>query len=224
MSRQQMIDRDLERRGIRDRRVLAAMAKVPREVFLPPELVAIAYEDRPLPIAAGQTISQPYMVALMAQALRLTPTDTVLEIGTGSGYAAAVLSELSARVYTIERHAELAEPARMVLERLGYDRVEVRQGDGSLGWPEHAPYRAIVVAAGGPDLPPALLDQLAAGGRLVMPVGPPSLQQLVRVTRLIRGGFTREDLGPVKFVPLVGAQGWADPYATTQPIMVRRNS
>jgi protein-L-isoaspartate(D-aspartate) O-methyltransferase len=213
MTRQQMIDRDLKGRGIRDPRVLAAMAAVPREAFLPGDLEEFAYDDRPLPIAADQTISQPFIVALMAEALRLAPDDKVLEIGTGSGYAAAVLAELAARVDTIERHAELADGAREVLARLGYQNVEVRCADGTLGWPERAPYQAIVVAAGGPDLPPALLDQLAVGGRLVMPVGPARLQKLVRVTRIARQQYRREDLGDVTFVPLVGAQGWADPAA-----------
>jgi protein-L-isoaspartate(D-aspartate) O-methyltransferase len=211
MSRQQMIDRHLKGRGIRDPRVLAAMARVPREAFLPPELVEFAYEDRPLPIAAGQTISQPYVVALMVEALRLGPGDRVLEIGTGSGYAAAILGELAASVTTIERHQELADAARDVLASLGYDHVHVHHGDGSIGWIDDAPYQAIVVAAGGPDLPRALLEQLAVGGRLVMPVGPARLQQLVRVTRVGDDEYRREDLGSVTFVPLVGEQGWAEP-------------
>jgi protein-L-isoaspartate(D-aspartate) O-methyltransferase len=225
MTRQLMIDRDLKARGIRDPKVLAAMAAVPREAFLPPEMAEFAYEDRPLPIAVGQTISQPYIVALMTEALHLQPTDTVLEIGTGSGYAAAVLAEIAGRLYTIERHRELADAARTVLLDLGYDRVEVRCADGSLGWPEHAPYQAIVVAAGGPDLPPALLEQLAIGGRLVMPVGPSRTQKLVRITRVARDQYRREDLGDVMFVPLVGAQGWTEPAAprrASRPATVAR--
>jgi protein-L-isoaspartate(D-aspartate) O-methyltransferase len=210
MTRQVMVDRHLKRRGIRDPNVLAAMGRVAREAFLPPELVDLAYDDRPLPIGADQTISQPYIVALMTEALRLAPGDTVLEIGTGSGYAAAILGEIAGRVYTIERHAELADRAREVLARLGYANVEVRCGDGTLGWPDHAPYQAIVVAAGGPDLPRALLDQLALGGRLVIPVGPPRLQKLARVTRTASDQWRREDLGDVMFVPLIGAQGWTE--------------
>ena len=227
MTRQQMIDRDLRRRGIRDPRVLAAMAAVARDAFLPAELTEFAYEDRPLPIALGQTISQPYIVALMAQALRLDPGDRVLEIGTGSGYAAAVLAELAREVYTVERHAELAAAARHALAAQGYVRVEVRHGDGTLGWAEHAPFDAIVVAAGGPEVPPALLEQLAVGGRLVMPVGPPRLQELVRVTRHADDEYVREDLGQVVFVPLIGAQGWAEREGESPPprptILPRRN-
>ena len=208
MPRQEMVDRHLRRRGIRDPRVLAAMSTVAREAFLPAELAELAYDDRPLPIAAGQTISQPYVVALMVEAMRIRPGDRVLEIGTGSGYAAAVLAELAGQVFTVERHAELAASARRALADQGYANVEVLCGDGTLGWAEHAPYQAIVVAAGGPDLPRALLDQLAIGGRLVIPVGPPRLQQLVRVTRVTGDRFEREDLGGVMFVPLIGAQGW----------------
>ncbi|HVV84868.1 MAG TPA: protein-L-isoaspartate(D-aspartate) O-methyltransferase, partial [Kofleriaceae bacterium] len=201
MTRQQMIDRDLVGRGIRDPRVLSAMAGVPREAFLPPELAEFAYDDRPLPIALGQTISQPYIVALMAEALHLRPAETVLEIGTGSGYAAAVLAELAGHVYTIERHPGLADGARAVLDRLGYHQVDVLCADGTLGWPEHAPYDAIVVAAGGPDVPDALREQLALGGRLLIPVGPARAQRLVRVTRVGKDEFRREDLGEVRFVP-----------------------
>jgi protein-L-isoaspartate(D-aspartate) O-methyltransferase len=217
---QQMIDRDLRARGIRDPRVLAAMAAVPREAFLPPALAEFAYEDSPLPIAAGQTISQPYIVAVMAEALRLGPDDKVLEIGTGSGYAAAVLAKIAARVDTIERHAELAESATSVLRSHGFDNVEVRCGDGTLGWPEHAPYQAIVVAAGGPELPPALLAQLSVGGRLVMPVGPRRLQKLVRITRVGERQYEREDLGDVAFVPLIGAQGWRPSAPASRPASV----
>ena len=205
-----MVEHHLRARGIRAPRVLAAMGAVPREAFLPPELAEHAYEDRPLPIEAGQTISQPYIVALMAQALDLERDETVLEIGTGSGYAAAVIGQIARRVYTIERHAELAELARGRLVALGYANVDVQCGDGTLGWTEHAPFDAIVVAAGGPDLPRALLDQLALGGRLVMPVGTDRAQQLVRVTRVSATEYRREDLGGVLFVPLIGAQGWAD--------------
>jgi protein-L-isoaspartate(D-aspartate) O-methyltransferase len=205
-----MVDRHMRARGVRDPRVLAAIASVRREAFLPPELAELAYEDRPLPIEAGQTISQPYIVALMTEALGLSGDEDVLEVGTGSGYAAAVLAKVARRVYTIERHAELAEIARKRLAALGYDNVMVRCGDGTLGWPDHAPYHAIVVAAGGPELPSALLEQLAIGGRLVMPVGTSRAQELVRVTRATATEYRCEDLGSVMFVPLIGAHGWAE--------------
>lgn len=206
-----MVHEQVESRGIRDPAVLRAMREVPREAFVPEDQREFAYRDSPLPIAAGQTISQPYIVALMAAALELAPEDRVLEVGTGSGYAAAVLSRIAVQVYTIERHAELAERAARVLERLGYDTVHVRQGDGTQGWAEHAPYDGIVVAAGGPEVPEALLAQLAVGGRLVIPVGPtPRLQELVRITRVSEDEYRREDLGGVRFVPLVGAQGWEE--------------
>ena len=209
-ARTQMVDRQIRARGIRDDAVLRALAAVPRETFLPPELEAHAYEDRPLPIEAGQTISQPYIVAVMTEALALDRSQTVLEIGTGSGYAAAVLAQVAKHVYTVERHRELAELARERMNALGYTNVDVLCGDGTLGWPEHAPYDAIIVAAGGPQLPRALLDQLAIGGRLVMPVGSDREQDLVRVTRVDEIHYRREDLGAVVFVPLIGAQGWAE--------------
>ncbi len=209
-ARQRMVDRHIRARGVHDPHVLEALQTVPREAFLPAELADMAYEDHPLPIEAGQTISQPYIVAVMTEALALKPTDRVLEIGTGSGYAAAVLAHIAKQVYTIERHAELADLARERLARLGYANAEVRCGDGTLGWNEHAPFDAIVVAAGGPDVPPALLDQLAIGGRLVIPVGTGRAQELVRVTRAGKTEFRREDLGAVQFVPLIGAQGWAE--------------
>ncbi len=212
--RQVMIDRHLRDRGIEDPRVLAAMAAVPREAFVAPELAAFAYDDRPLPIAAGQTISQPYIVALMAEALQLRPGDRVLEIGTGSGYGAAVLAHLASHVDTIERLPSLADTARARLAALGHANVFVRCGDGTLGWIEHAPYDGIVVTAAGPGLPPTLCDQLAVGGRLVMPVGSRDDQELVRLTRVAAHDYRREELGGVIFVPLVGAQGWADPDAT----------
>jgi protein-L-isoaspartate(D-aspartate) O-methyltransferase len=212
--RHRMVERQIRARGVSDARVLQAMRDIPREAFLPSELADLAYEDRALPIEAGQTISQPYIVAVMTEALRLTGGEAVLEIGTGSGYAAAVLARVARQVYTIERHAELADLARERLAALGFSNVEVRCDDGTLGWPEHAPFDAIVVAAGGPELPQALLEQLAIGGRLVIPVGTSRAQELVRVTRSA-DGFKREELGAVQFVPLIGEQGWADTDATT---------
>ncbi len=201
----------IETRGVHDPAVLAAMGKVPRERFVGSSLTHAAYEDRPLPIGEGQTISQPYIVALMTEALRLTSRDRVLEIGTGSGYAAAVLAEIAAQVYTIERLGSLAASARRRLSDLGYETVHVRCADGTLGWPEHAPYDAIVVTAGGPEIPKALLDQLAIGGRLVMPVGALSSgQHLVRVVRTGPDDYDSEDLGGVAFVPLIGAEGWPE--------------
>ena len=212
--RRAMVQRQIVRRGIRHERVLAALRAVPREAFVSDELAEFAYDDTPLPIEAGQTISQPYIVALMLEALRPSPGDRVLEIGAGSGYAAAVLARAVGEVYAVERHGELAELARRRLAALGFDNVHIRHGDGSLGWAEHAPYQGIVVAAGGPSIPRALLDQLAVGGRLVMPVGPARLQQLIRVTRTGESEYVREDLTDVRFVPLIGEQGWTDPLSS----------
>ncbi|HJQ82543.1 MAG TPA: protein-L-isoaspartate(D-aspartate) O-methyltransferase, partial [Candidatus Binatia bacterium] len=210
-ARQRMVTNQIARRGIADRAVLRAMLDVPREAFLPPELAEFAYEDHPLPIAEGQTISQPYIVALMTAAAELRPTDRVLEIGTGSGYAAAILGSVAREVYTIERHAPLAEVAAARLRTLGFRNVHVLHGDGTRGWPDHAPFDAIIVTAGGPQVPPALLAQLAAGGRLVIPVGEDkALQTLVRVRREADGRLTEESLGDVRFVPLVGAAGWPE--------------
>jgi protein-L-isoaspartate(D-aspartate) O-methyltransferase len=208
--RDEMVSRQIAARGVRDERVLEAMGTVPREAFVPERLAELAYNDNPLPIGEEQTISQPYVVALMAEALELRPEDRVLEIGAGSGYAAAVLSRLAREIFTVERHESLAREARERMARLGYSNVQVHQGDGTLGWPERAPYDAIVVAAGGPEVPQALLDQLAEGGRLVIPIGPDvRSQNLVRVRRK-DGHSLREDLGPVRFVPLIGAQGWRE--------------
>jgi len=209
--RERMVELQLAGRGIENARVLAAFRSVPREEFLPQELAEFAYEDTPLPIAGGQTISQPYIVAVTIDALGLRGGERVLEIGTGSGYAAAVLSRVAGEVFTVERLEPLAEVARERLARLGYRNVHVLCADGTLGWPEHAPYDAIAVAAGGPDVPKALLDQLAPGGRLVMPVGPDeTLQTLVRVTREAGGRHHTEPLGEVRFVPLIGSQGWPE--------------
>ena len=207
--RENMVARQIEGRGIRDPRVLAAMRNVPREQFVPDDLADLAYDDAPLPIGTGQTISQPYVVALMTEALELEPGDRVLEIGAGSGYAAAVLAEIAQRVYTIERHPDLAEYARRNLERLGYDNVAVRCADGTRGWPEEAPFDAIVVTAGGPAVPESLREQLAAGGRLVIPVGgAKSAQQLLRIRHRGEADYAQETLGAVRFVPLIGEQGW----------------
>jgi protein-L-isoaspartate(D-aspartate) O-methyltransferase len=185
------------------------MREVPREAFIAPDLAAHAYADHPLPIDEEQTISQPYIVAYMTEALELTLTDRVLEIGTGSGYAAAVLSRIVTTVYSVERLAKLATNARERLAELGYSNVVVHEGDGTLGWPEHAPYDAIIVTAGAPKLPEPLLDQLAPGGRLVIPIGPTSfLQMLIRVRRLAENDYRSEELCPVRFVPLIGAAGW----------------
>lgn len=208
-ARERMVDRQIIGRGVQDPAVLSAMRRVPREAFVPRHLARRAYADEPLPIGEGQTISQPYIVATMTESLRLRGDDRVLEIGTGSGYGAAVLAEIAAQVYTVERLARLAESARRRLAQLRYTNVHVRHGDGSLGWPEHAPYDAIVVTAGGPEVPPSLLKQLAVDGRLVMPVGPSPLgQQLVRVVRTSETAWEREGLGDVAFVPLIGAEGW----------------
>jgi protein-L-isoaspartate(D-aspartate) O-methyltransferase len=209
-----MVQRQIAGRGVRDVAVLAAMRRVPRERFIPEYLSHRAYDDEPLPIGQGQTISQPYVVAWMTEALRLEPRDRVLEIGTGSGYAAAVLATIVAEVYTVERLERLAESARRRLADLGYANVHVRHGDGTLGWPEHAPYDAIVVTASGPDVPPSLLRQLAIGGYLVMPVGSTSLfQRLVRVVRQGEDAYEREMLEEVSFVRLIGAEGWSDASA-----------
>ena len=214
--RRQMIDHQLVARGLRDKAVLEAFAAVPRERFVPPGLVEFAYRDAPLPIAARQTISQPYIVALMTAALELQPGDRVLEVGTGSGYAAAILGQLADEVYTIERHKILADSASELLAELGYDNVHVLHGDGSLGWPELAPFDAIVAAAGGPGVPATLKQQLAIGGRLVIPVGSSlANQKLLRVRRVSDTEYLEEDLGGVRFVPLVGAAGWQDDSATT---------
>ena len=209
VARARMVAEQIAGRGIDDPAVLRAMRLVPRERFVPRASRPYAYDDGPLPILANQTISQPYVVAYMIAALALRPADRVLEIGAGSGYAAAVLSRIAATVYTVERHAALADYARERLAALGYDNVVVRQGDGTRGWPEHAPYDAIIVAAGGPIVPGSLRAQLAPGGRLIMPVGRNRQQQhLVLVTRRPDGGYAEERLAPVAFVPLIGDEGW----------------
>lgn len=208
--RADMVRYQLAERGIFDSRVLEAMDRVPRERFIPEHLAGEAYEDYPLPIGWGQTISQPYIVALMAQALQLEGRERVLDIGTGSGYAAAVLASLALEVFSIERIPELAEQARRNLERAGFSQVHVRCGDGTLGWPEAAPFDGICVAAGAPAVPETLKQQLAVGGRLIIPVGSEhSVQRLVCITRRTDADFEREDFGDVRFVPLLGEQGWS---------------
>ncbi len=204
-----MVEEQLRKRGISDPRVMDAMAKVPRHLFVPPEHQAAAYEDRPLPIGQGQTISQPYMVAIMTQTLELEGNERVLEIGTGSGYQCAVLAELCHEVYTIERIPALIENAQRTLENLGYGNIRFRTGDGSKGWPEEAPFDRIVVTAGAPYTPGTLKAQLADGGRLVIPTGPKYAQTLYRITR--KGNeFTDEEITGCVFVPLVGDFGWKD--------------
>ena len=207
--RQQMVRKQLVSRGIWDQAVLDAFEAVPRHLFVGEAYQDMAYADTPLPIPAGQTISQPYVVAYMLQALRLHPTDRVLEIGTGSGYAAALLGHMVQQVYTLERHAELVTYARHSLAQLGCGNVQVCQGDGTLGWPEHAPYQAIVVAASGPSVPEPLRQQLAIDGRLVMPIGRPhGRQHLICLTRRSETSYDDDDLGEVRFVPLIGQEGW----------------
>ena len=209
--RARMVDLQLEARGISDPLVLSAFREVPREAFLPTKLAEFAYKDTPLPIGENQTISQPYIVAVTVQALGLKGSERVLEIGTGSGYAAAILSRLAKEVYTVERLESLVDEARLSLKRLGYRNVSVLCGDGTLGWPDHAPYDAIAVAAGGPKIPEALLSQLKPGGRLVIPVGPDETSQVL--TRVVREGkdrFRKEPMTEVRFVPLIGEQGWPE--------------
>lgn len=208
--RAQMIEQQLRRRGIVDMAVLAAMKAVPRHEFVPEELRARAYEDLPLPIGAGQTISQPYIVAAMTAALRLHPDDRVLEIGTGCGYQAAVLSLLSKEVFTIERRPDLASTASARLARLGYANVHVHCGDGTLGLPELAPFGAILVAAAAPAPPQPLLAQLAEGGRMILPIGGAEHQEL-RLVEKRRNAFPVKKLEACQFVPLVGCHGWQEP-------------
>jgi protein-L-isoaspartate(D-aspartate) O-methyltransferase len=198
---------ELRREGVHDERVLEAIRVVPREAFVPPEQREHAYRNVPLPIGAGQTISQPLIVGLMTQALALTGTERVLEVGTGSGYQAAVLCRLAGQVVSVERVPELAARARELLDRVGCLNVEVHVSNGTLGWPAGAPYGAIIVTAGAPRVPQALVQQLDIGGRLVIPVGSRAAQDLLVVTRTAEGTQS-QNLGPVRFVPLVGEQGW----------------
>lgn len=218
----------LAQRGVRDPRVLEACRAVPRERFLDEGLREFAYGDHPLPIAEDQTISQPYMVAVMVEALNLKPHEKVLEVGTGSGYAAAILAQVAGQVYTIERYESLAAVARERLEKLHYSNVHVRHGDGTQGWPEHAPFDAIVVAAGGPKVPRELMQQLRIGGRLLIPVGSLRDQELQLVTRLDEATFQQKNLGRVRFVPLVGEEGWEETRPAEQDTsltgMIRREA
>lgn len=209
--REAMIDRHLRRRGINEQRILDAFLAVPREKFVSPEYEHLAYGDHPLPIEAGQTISQPYIVALMIQAAEIKPGDKVLEIGAGSGYAAAVISRIADKVVAIERQHDLVEVASERLKRLDYDNVRIVEGDGTKGCPDEAPFDAILAAASGSHVPRPLLAQLAPGGRIVMPIGSPGwVQELVKVTKQEDGVLKQENLGGVRFVPLIGEEGWKD--------------
>jgi protein-L-isoaspartate(D-aspartate) O-methyltransferase len=207
--REQMVRTQLMARGIHDTVLLDAFRSVPREAFVAAEYQSHAYEDRPLPIESGQTISQPFVVALMIESLKLRRSDRVLDVGCGSGYAAAILACLVDHVYSIECIQTLATSAERRLQKLGCTNVHVRWGDGSQGWPEHAPYQAIVVAAAAPEVPHSLKAQMAVGARLIIPVGSTEQDQhLLRITRTSESGYHREDLGAVRFVPLIGEEGW----------------
>jgi protein-L-isoaspartate(D-aspartate) O-methyltransferase len=210
--RTKMVDSQIRSRGVKDVRVLKAMEKIPRHLFVDEGLIEQAYNDNPLPIGERQTISQPYMVALMTEALELQRNEKVLELGTGSGYQTAILAELAERVFTIERIASLANRARKVLESLGYFNVVIRVGDGTYGWREEAPFDGILVSAGSPDIPRPLVEQLTVGGRLVIPVGSRFTQTLYRVTRLSENveDVKKEDLGGCRFVNLIGEHGWRE--------------
>ena len=207
LSRKRMVSEQLVSKGINDKRVLAAMLKVPRHLFVEEGLWHQAYGDFPLPIGEGQTISQPYIVALMTEALHLTGGERVLEIGTGSGYQAAILAELTPSVFSIERINTMAARARKVLDALGYAHVLIRIGDGTRGWAEEAPFTGIIVTAGAPEIPTSLVEQLAVGGRLVIPVGDEFSQNLLSVTKKEKG-FREDNLGGVRFVKLIGDLGW----------------
>jgi protein-L-isoaspartate(D-aspartate) O-methyltransferase len=209
--REAMVERQIASRGIKDPKILEAFRAVPREEFLSNEYRDLAYGDHPLPIEAGQTISQPYIVALMIQAAEVKPGDRVLEVGAGSGYAAAVMSRIASSVIAIERQPELVKIAQERMQRLGYGNVRIVEADGTRGWEPDAPYDAIVAAASGSHLPPPWVKQLADGGRIVMPVGDPGwVQKLVKVTKGPAGKLITEDLGGVRFVPLIGEEGWSD--------------
>jgi protein-L-isoaspartate(D-aspartate) O-methyltransferase len=207
--RERMVETQIAARGVHDERVLEAMRKVPRHLFLDEALRDQAYSDHPLPIAENQTISQPYIVGLMTESLELNGSEKVLEIGTGSGYQSAILAELADRVFSIERYPELAYRANSILQKLGYGNIIVRVGDGSLGWPDDAPFDGIIVTAGTPQIPQPLIDQLKMGGRLVVPVGDRLGQDLMLVKRVAEG-IKKTNLGGVRFVNLVGKWGWKE--------------
>ncbi|MFO7761940.1 MAG: protein-L-isoaspartate(D-aspartate) O-methyltransferase [Thermodesulfobacteriota bacterium] len=206
-ARKRMVEEQLVRRGIKDKKVLEAMRKIPRHRFVQKDMEYKAYADYPLPIGNYQTISQPYIVALMTEALGLSGKEKTLEIGTGSGYQAAILAELSSWLYTVEKYPELLEKAVSILKELGYDNFSAGVSDGTLGWKEHAPFDAIMVTAGAPGIPQSLQDQLAEGGRLLIPVGNHYLQELILLTKK-QGRLDRKNLGGCRFVPLQGEQGW----------------
>ena len=209
--REAMVERHLKRRGIKESYILDAFLSVPREAFISDEYAHLAYGDHPLPIEAGQTISQPYIVALMIQAAAIKEGDKVLEVGSGSGYAAAVISRIAGRVIGIERQHDLVKIARERMQRLGYWNVEIVEGDGTKGCPEFAPYDAILAAASGSHVPKPLIEQLSPGGRIVMPVGDPGwVQKLIKVTKQPDETLKQDDLGDVRFVPLIGEQGWGE--------------
>jgi len=207
--RRRMVDDQIVGRGIKDERVLDAMRRVPRHEFLPEAIRGMAYADNALPIGEGQTMSQPYMVAIMTELLDLTGTDRVLEIGTGSGYQAAVLAELCSKVYTVERIKTIAEKARAALDRLGYQNVAIKVYDGTYGWKEMAPFDAIMVTAGAPEIPAPLVEQLKNGGRMVIPVGDRFGQSLLKVVKTAEGTLTERSI-PCVFVPLIGNHGWKE--------------
>jgi protein-L-isoaspartate(D-aspartate) O-methyltransferase len=211
IARKRMVDSQLIARGIKDRRVIEAMLSIPRHLFVEEAMAAQAYSDSPLPIGEKQTISQPYMVALMTELLALNGTEKVLEVGTGSGYQAAVLAKLADRVYTVERIRSLALRARKVLDSLRMLNINLKISDGTTGWEEEAPFDVIMVTAGAPTVPPAYVAQLKPGGRLVIPVGDEVLQTLVRITRNSDGSVTREECGGCRFVKLIGAHSWREP-------------
>ena len=209
IARERMVKTQLIPRGITDREVLRVMGKIPRHLFVGKDLIHEAYNDHPLPIGHNQTISQPYMVALMTQALELTGKERTLEIGTGSGYQTAILAELSKEVYTIERIEPLLEKAKELLGSLGYENIFFKAFDGTLGWEEYAPFDAIMVTAGAPKIPQPLMDQLADGGRMVIPVGDRMTQELIKITR--KGhNFNRKNMGGCRFVDLIGIHGWKE--------------
>jgi protein-L-isoaspartate(D-aspartate) O-methyltransferase len=208
-ARQRMVETQIAARGVHDERVLEAMRKVPRHLFVDEALREQAYSDHPLPIAENQTISQPYIVGLMTESLELKGEEKVLEIGTGSGYQSAILAELADRVFSIERYPDLGYRANSILNKLGYKNIIIRVGDGSLGWPDDAPFDGVIVTAGTPKIPQPLIDQLAMGGRLVVPVGDRFSQELILVRRVAEG-IQKTNLGSVRFVNLVGKWGWKE--------------